>query len=471
MNQTSHRQNSSEQKNTRLNKKSVQEVSKQKREANGRHPKTDVRYWEKSIFQPTYTRDGLVRRVGEWAAKIQHLGRRETFSLGSANRTFAAARAKQIYFSLKSAGWDVTLQTFKPEMAPKPVSTVGDLLAELREHWSGKMKTLEDYYRSFRTILSQIFGIEGGREKYDYVNGGRKSWIGRIDRIKLADVTPDKINRWRIGFVKRVGGDPKKQRRARISCNSLMQQAKSLFSPNLLKHVRLETPEKLPFDGVDFYDGESMRYHSTIDVESLIQDAIRDLPQEQLKIFLLAAMGGLRKNEIDKLQWSAFHWSEGFMRIEASEFFSPKTSDSEGEVWLDKEFLPLLRGWHAKSTSPFVVEADVDPRNDARYTHYRAQRHFDGLTAWLRTKGVTAVKPLHELRKEFGSQLCAKYGIYAASRMLRHSGIGITAEHYLDQKERVTVGFGHLLSVPANKIVPLAGTPIMQQKRTSRKRS
>jgi hypothetical protein len=57
-------------------------------------------------------------------------------------------------------------------------------------------------------------------------------------------------------------------------------------------------------------------------------------------------------------------------------------------------------------------------------------------------KGVTAVKPLHELRKEFGSQLCAKYGTYAASRMLRLADIAITAQHYLDQKERVTFGMG-----------------------------
>jgi len=74
-------------------------------------------------------------------------------------------------------------------------------------------------------------------------------------------------------------------------------------------------------------------------------------------------------------------------------------------------------------------------------------------------KGVTAVKPLHELRKEFGSQLCAKYGIYAASRMLRLADIAITAQHYLDQKERVTFGMS-LLAMPEN-VVPMpqsAGT-------------
>ena len=112
---------------------------------------------------------------------------------------------------------------------------------------------------------------------------------------------------------------------------------------------------------------------------------------------------------------------------------------------------------HAKATSAFVIEADGEPLSEASYTYYRAQRHFDTLIAWLRAKGVAAIKPLHELRKEFGSQLCAKYGIYAASRMLRHADIAITAQHYLDQKERVTFGMGNLLVMPKS-VVPIAPT-------------
>lgn len=81
----------------------------------GRHAQTDVRYWDKAIFQPTYTRDGESRIVGEWAAKIQHLGRREAFSLGGANKAAAASRAKEIYLSLQSSGWDATLAKFKPK--------------------------------------------------------------------------------------------------------------------------------------------------------------------------------------------------------------------------------------------------------------------------------------------------------------------------------------------------------------------
>jgi integrase len=427
-----------------MNKINGQEVAKRN------FGKTDARYWHDVIFKPTYSKSGKTFCIEHWAARIQWRGRRELFNLKTSNKAAAAAKAKDIYAMLVGAGWPQTLAKFKPEMARKSVSSVGDFLSELRGHWSGKRRTFEDYCKNFRTLVAQIFNINGGRAKFDYVGGGRDAWVAKIDRIKLADVTPDKVNKWRIDFVRKAGRNPVKQRRARISCNSLMRQAKSLFASELLRHVAVHKPEKLPFDGVAFYKRESMRYHSAVDIEGLISDAMRELPQEQLKIFLLATMVGLRRNEIDKLQWEAFQWKKAVIRIETTEHSTPKTSDSAGDVPIDKELAALFQGWHAKATNLFVIEADVEPRTDTSYAHYRAQLHFDALIKWLKSKGVTAIKPLHEMRKEFGSQLCAKYGIYAASRALRHADIAITAQHYVDQKERVTFGMGDLLTMPGN---------------------
>jgi hypothetical protein len=59
-------------------------------------------------------------------------------------------------------------------------------------------------------------------------------------------------------------------------------------------------------------------------------------------------------------------------------------------------------------------------------------------------------KPLHTLRKEFGSVVCDLHGIYAASLSLGHANIGITARYYLDKKGRTTVGLGHLLAAEAS---------------------
>lgn len=67
------------------------------------------------------------------------------------------------------------------------------------------------------------------------------------------------------------------------------------------------------------------------------------------------------------------------------------------------------------------------------------------LLRWLRSKGVVSTTPLHTLRKEFGNQINARYGLAAAQGMLRHAGVAMTAAHYVEIKTRPVLGFGHLL--------------------------
>ena len=144
----------SKQMRSGVNSKSGQEVAKHG------FGKTDVRYWHDAIFKTKYTRNGHTVEVEDWSVRIQWRGRRETFNLKTPNKAAAAAKAKEIYSILVGSGWDATLERFKPEMARTSVSTVGDFLTELRGHWSGKPKTFEDYCRSFRQVLSEIFQIK-----------------------------------------------------------------------------------------------------------------------------------------------------------------------------------------------------------------------------------------------------------------------------------------------------------------------
>jgi hypothetical protein len=65
----------------------------------------------------------------------------------------------------------------------------------------------------------------------------------------------------------------------------------------------------------------------------LIKKVQQDLSQtqpEQFKIFLLASTVGLRRKEIDLLEWTAFHWEQGVLRIEPTKYFRPKSD------WLSK---------------------------------------------------------------------------------------------------------------------------------------
>jgi hypothetical protein len=167
-------------------------------------------------------------------------------------------------------------------------------------------------------------------------------------------------------------------------------------------------------------------------------------------------MAGLRRNEIDKLPWSAFRWDEGVIRIEATQFFRPKTSDSEGDVLVDSELLEIFRGYYARRKSEFVIESSTPADPAALYDHYRCQSDIQNLIAWLRSKGVNSKTPLHVLRKEYGSQINARYGLTAASEMLRHADIAVTAAHYVENKHRSVLGFGHLLK-GERTIIPIDG--------------
>ena len=442
-----------EQDRSGLSTQSVQEVSKRRAPIRPRLSKSDVRYWQQAVFQQSYTWKGTKRNVGHWAVKVQHGGRRETIPLGTANKTVAANKAKELYFYLQSSGWDEALFKFKPKSrwSDSSITTVGDFLQAAETVWSGNPRTISDYSRAFRKIVGDYFEIEGGRSKFDYRSGGRDAWLKKVERIKLREVTPDKVQKWKVDFLKRAGSNPIKKRAASISVNSLLRRSKSLFAPALLKFIKLEIPCS-PFEGVTFEPRRSMRYQSSFDVKSLIHAAQKELPQELFKIFLLAIMAGLRRNEIDKLEWQAFDWGKGVISIRATSHFAPKSEDSTGDVEVDSEVMELFRGYSAQKTSDFVIESAVPARSQGTYSHYRCQKHFDGLIKWLRDQGVEASKPLHTLRKEYGSQVCARHGIYAASLCLRHADISITSQHYLDKRQRATAGLGALLVKPCNVV-------------------
>jgi hypothetical protein len=49
------------------------------------------------------------------------------------------------------------------------------------------------------------------------------------------------------------------------------------------------------------------------------------------------------------------------------------------------------------------------------------------------------------------------YGLFAASSMLRHADIAVTAGHYIENKRRSVLGFSHLLK-GERVIVPMNDT-------------
>jgi integrase len=445
-----------DQSSSGMNQKSVQDLG-----VLGHFSKSDIRYWQQAIFRQTYTRDGQRRITRNWAMKIAHDGRRETFALGTPNKAAAAARARDIYLSLLVNGWDATLTKFKqPNQAARMLDanqpcSVGEFLAATSRITTNQ-STFKDYAQAFRQIVSEIFCLSSDTLKYDYRAGGREEWLSKVHAINLAEVTPAKVQEWKLGFLAKAGDDPLALRKARISVNAIIRRARSLFSPRKLRHIALVLPRPLPFEGVEFETRQSMKYRSEIDIKKLIADARQELEgkyPEAYKVFLLAVGLGLRRKEIDLLEWSSFRWEENLVRIEPTRYFHPKSEDSIADLPVDPELMVLFRKYYATAKGSFVIQSPRPPSPPRPHQYFRCDPIFDKLVAWLRTHGLNGNKPLHTLRKEYGSLLTKTYGIHAASRALRHADLRTTSEHYSDSTARATPGLGHLL-VDSTTILP-----------------
>lgn len=414
--------------------------------------KTHVNYWKKHLLRSSFTRDGELHEVTEFCIKIQHLGLRRSFALGTDNREAAAIKARDIYLTIVAKGWDAAQALFNPGMLlRKDDPTLGEFFAEVQAKAGLSAKTFRNYASAFRTIASASSSIKlaDGKSKYDYRGGGQQQWRAQVDAIKLVTMTPDRVQQWKIAHIKMAGASLSAQVTARRTVNSHIRCARSLFSKSVLKFVKVRLPTTLPFEGIELESNVGdMRYKSKIKAQPLVSAARSELQTaypESYKAFLLALFCGLRRSEIDLLEWTAMDWQLNQIAISTTEHFEPKTDGSEDVVEVDPEVMAELRGFFAATQSPFVLNSVLPPRAGLARQYYRCQHTFKHLTDWLRGQGITATKPIHELRKEFGSLVNAAHGIYAASRALRHSDITTSARHYIAKKQRVTVGLGHLL--------------------------
>ena len=365
------------------------------------------------------------------------------FSSANIQSTGSRCESRPNLRGRRGFGWDEAIAKHRAKEGRDPkIATVGDLLSEVGATAGFRRSTFTTYAQSLRRVVSEIAGIgdqpvlddqgvpvrdpEGAvvlYSRYDYRAGGGDAWREKVDAQRLDILTPAAIQRWRLAYVARAGDEPDAVCRAKNGCSSWIRNARALFSGKALHYVRdrLVLPDPLPFSGVKLEKGGTSRYISRIDAGKLITEAKAELDGEPFLIFCLALFCGLRKREIDSLLWSQVDFESGQIRIEPTKYFQPKSEESIGAVDLDPELLALLKGWKPKTTGEFVLPSTRSPRYEASRTNYRCERHFGQVYDWLRSKGVTARKPLHELRKELGAILASQSGLFAAQRVLRHA--------------------------------------------------
>ena len=414
--------------------------------------KNSANYWITRLIRPVNSRG---EESPHYSFRTLFKGRRGAFSTGTGNKDAAAKIAAGIYNDILTIGWDATLAKHRttnepdPDL-PAPVASVGEWIAAARRVSEANASTFNCYSCSLRKIVGDILAVERTEKRFGPHKGGAAGYRAMIDGAGLDVLTPTAVQKWRLKYVKQAK-NPAKERSSMTSCNSTIRQARSLFAAKIVKFLPdLRLPDPMPFHDVEFFPRQSAKYFSRIDAKTLLQEAHGELFQTEPAAFvamLIALSAGLRKGEIDSLQWHQVDFTRQLIRVESTEAASLKTADSRDEVAVSENTIAILRGFHAKRTGAFVIEAEGAESGPKKWgQNYRAGAVFDKLNAWLRKHGVTARKPLHELRKELGALVTAEHGIYAASRVLRHSDVSTTARHYTDLKTRPVIDVGGWLN-------------------------
>ncbi|MGZ5567942.1 MAG: hypothetical protein ACXWKG_13070, partial [Limisphaerales bacterium] len=372
-----------------------------------------VEYWRPKLFRPTYVSCGTSSEVLEWYAQIQYRGRREKIGLGTNNKEDACRRAARFYSNLREKGWDVALKALSPdrEFKPKIILSVGDFIETVRNLAGVRPRTFEIYAYALRKIARESAGSkDASRAKF---NPKARIWRTVSDSIPLRKLTPDSVAAWKTQVLTESGNNFTSQQRARRNINSFARNARALFGKKILKglsKMKVELPSPLPFEGFEFEEQGSTKYAGKIDAAKLLQSARKDLAgsdPEAWKVILLALGAGLRRSEIDGLLWNSVDPARGEISIINHDFFAAKTEDSAGVIYVDPSLMLELGKFRPATNGGAVVNSGITFREATGAQRYRCQETFQKVTTWLRLNGVTGDKPLHTLRKEFGSIICA----------------------------------------------------------------
>jgi integrase len=432
----------SEQSGSSLNTKSGKQVANTITRGAG---KNDSRYWRSRIFRPVNARG---EASPHYSMRLQMRGQRMSFTLGTGNAEAAARKAANVYTDFLTLGVEGALAKYRPQKG-EDIATIGEYLRAAHGVMDVRPATFHAYARHLCRLAGDIVKIKRRSVRKTKLKARRQE----VEAQSLLIFTPEAVQEWRLSFLAKAGRDARKARAARISANSIIRQARSLFAPKVVKFLKtLRLPQPLPFAGVEFFPRESMRYTSRIDAGILMRQAREELAKscpDAFLVMVLALGAGLRRGEIDKLLWRDVDFAGGRIFITESEHGELKTEDSRGAVDIDQNTVEILRGFQAKGKGQFVISSVKSGEGEASRpwgNRYRCAAVFEKATQWLRTHGVEGNKALHTLRKEAGAIVATRDGIFAASKFLRHAGIEVTAAHYADKKTRTVIDMGALLS-------------------------
>ena len=371
--------------------------------------------------------------------RVAFQGHQRRVSLGTANRTEAAKRAATFWRRLAATqgDWGEAMSCIGLSLTRRSSGgevKIADWLAEYeraRKVLGVRQKTAQCYISAARNIAAMVTGITSRTHPK---RADRRAAIDSLPLSKLASKAIDLAVRRSLEPLDDI------EAKRRIACvNTKMRNARNLFSRRAQEIIPIELPSPGPFEGCKISTPGAKKYSSSISLSKILADS-KSLPNNQRVAVVLAACAGLRRSEIDSLLWRQVDLdaSSPCVRIEDSWAYQIKSNSSRRSIPLSADVAEFLGSLKADSDQAFVLSGDP-PLLGKRYYSLRCKADFEQLYKWLRERGASAERPLHDLRKEFGSVINEQAGAIAAMELLGHSDLKTTSSIYVENRKRVTV--------------------------------
>ena len=220
-----------------------------------------------------------------------------------------------------------------------------------------------------------------------------------------------------------------RMRKGKNSIKSIIQQARSLFSRELMQsrsYRQLTLPELQAF--MEYKTDGSTVSAFVPPSKEVWQKILADLPAlketnlAQWYAFMIAANAGLRRRSARNARWA---WctenpdGSAAMHISVSKGNNSSCTISPA-VWA------MMQA--KKSSTDYIIPLASEPERDQAIT---------GLVLWLRKHGLTdelVDKPYHQLRKIFGDAMVQAHGLTEAQNALGHSKADLTHAVYSENR-------------------------------------
>ena len=421
-------------------------------------------YWRAKLFRNTYrSHNGATVEIPEYYVRMRRDGVTKRVRLRSADKDVAADAALALASRLAREGWsavtagsarlpcspsiDQFCEAFKEATASfeKPIRPVTvklyvrhlrqicalDNVITLRELTPTSVQRARDAYKAKarkekrdETAVINSLGIITGNAKACFQSEAlaimaRKGWIVENP---FKDIQRTTINRPVTALPREV--------------------VERIWSE--LPLLRDGDP-KAPAPDIARYKASYSKKHGGRVARWLPADFRQPHPASYCAVLLSLGLG-LRANECDKARWSWLQFDakgECFLKIAEESDFKPKGGTLR-LLRVPADLYAELVKARTDMSSPYIMGGQ--PRETVKKdgtanenVEYRCREAIRIANEWLAERGVEAGnvhgKKLHGLRKQFGSEVATRFGLFAAQKLLGHASPITTSQHYSAQTD------------------------------------